>query len=1118
MRKNYKLLNRKIEVTKALLVLLLIAGRTAYTYEIEAGSKVWNFDGFLNEIVNNSEAKADIKNEGTITNKTATILLNSGKIDSKVNKIGNKGIMMADAAGVINNSQTVMDSLAFENMTYFIGEVNNEGRMEAKNITAQNYTGNGSIINNSLRLLNGNNRSGEYIVETGPVYNKGNMSGITRTGSEAGGTGNGINNSLSILYSKLSKASLKKLDNSGIIEGGNVSRITNNFEEYGNVGNGVLSGSTSGQGNVNATVGIVNNKGMIRGYNEGFGSSNGTNGGNGIAAIIVDTFDLTPSLNEKAEIRKVTNSGIIMGTNTAIAAFTANKTGNRYNEVKGTIDTIDNYGIFAGQSIINANVTNENNLGTYIVFDTKTSTLGKLSSELKRDLNGKVMLKEITIGAGGNATIDNINYNILNGNTLGQISSGETVIGNLDTYLNASSLTKNSNLIINGVGKEGALRVDKETSLENTIINGYEIALKMEDGNSFKGTNIVFNGGGIGTIHDNGTTGSIKDDYLEFINVIEGDIGRNEITLNGDSIINGNLDLKEGNDKLTLANTVQINGNLDGGSGNDILNLGEISVAKASSNLNILHDIAGFENINANGNITLFEMANVTGADDITLESGNLVLRVNPTVTADGKVTGHALYGNNGTLTSTGGNLVVGLNGLGEGAIISMGGTTITPNTDDSWWKDTDHIKTNSLVLDGKLSEDGKDINITVLESIPLDPSIPIPPIDSPVDPPVNPPIIIDSLLYEKLNKVYQSIVGAGEIGKLANTTLLEDKTYNESLGNLLVILNQIYANTPYSYSIKASRDSMKVFEDNMSYFTIKPNKGEWIVQGKGIYTGVKRDNVSSGKNYYGFDIGSINNKTTTSINGGLATAEYGISNVSSIGFVIGGNHQNTNFKGDNSLKGNSMYLGIFGKKEFNNLKLMTGAGYQYTSVDAERNAANNYDYFKTGDKYNVNGFNLFAEGKYEYNIENNWSIAPKIKLSYYHIIQENINEGYKSEELSMSVSRAKNDLIDMEIGIDLIKTINIEEGKLKGIISLGIVQSLGDKERELTGKIQGKNKRGSNFDIQGAEVPKTSGKASLNIEYEKTNGLIYTAGTEVEFSKDYNRNISVKLGLGYRF
>lgn len=216
MKKNYKLLNRKTKVTKALLVLLLITGRTAYTYEIEAGSKVWNFNGFLSEIVDNSKAKADIENEGTITNKTGTILLNLGIIDSKVNKIGNKGIMMANAAGVINNSQTVWDSLAFENMTYFIGEVSNEGRMEAKNTTAQNYTGNGSIINNSLRLLNGNNSSGEYIVETEHVYNKGNMSGITRTGSEAGGTGNGINNSLNILYSKLSKASLKRLDNSGM--------------------------------------------------------------------------------------------------------------------------------------------------------------------------------------------------------------------------------------------------------------------------------------------------------------------------------------------------------------------------------------------------------------------------------------------------------------------------------------------------------------------------------------------------------------------------------------------------------------------------------------------------------------------------------------------------------------------------------------------------------------------------------------------------------------------------------------------------------------------------------------------------------------------------------------
>lgn len=118
----------------------------------------------------------------------------------------------------------------------------------------------------------------------------------------------------------------------------------------------------------------------------------------------------------------------------------------------------------------------------------------------------------------------------------------------------------------------------------------------------------------------------------------------------GTSIINGAIDLGDGNDTLSIANTVQINGELDGGSGNDILNLGEMTAGKTMPNLNILYNISNFENINTNGNITLFETVKITGANDITLESGNLVLRVDPTVTIDGKVTGHALYGNNGMI------------------------------------------------------------------------------------------------------------------------------------------------------------------------------------------------------------------------------------------------------------------------------------------------------------------------------------------------------------------------------------------------------------------------------------------------------------------------------------
>ena len=112
-------------------------------------------------------------------------------------------------------------------------------------------------------------------------------------------------------------------------------------------------------------------------------------------------------------------------------------------------------------------------------------------------------------------------------------------------------------------------------------------------------------------------------------------------------------------------------------------------------------------------------------------------------------------------------------------------------------------------------------INISL---IPLDPSKPVP------------PTVIDDLLYEQLNKVYHSIISAGERGKLANTTFLGDKTYEESLGGLLTMLDQIYANSPYSYTLKSSRDSLKLFEDNISYLTIKPKKHELITQGKASY------------------------------------------------------------------------------------------------------------------------------------------------------------------------------------------------------------------------------------------------------------------------------------------
>ena len=369
-------------------------------------------------------------------------------------------------------------------------------------------------------------------------------------------------------------------------------------------------------------------------------------------------------------------------------------------------------------------------------------------------------------------------------------------------------------------------------------------------------------------------------------------------------------------------------------------------------------------------------------------------------------------------------------------------------------------------------------INISL---IPLDPSKPVP------------PTVIDDLLYEQLNKVYHSIISAGERGKLANTTFLGDKTYEESLGGLLTMLDQIYANSPYSYTLKSSRDSLKLFEDNISYLTIKPKKHELITQGKAIYTGVKSDNTDSGKNYYGFDTGHRNYNTTTNTIGGLATFEYGLTDKTSVGLVVGGNNQSINFKGSSEVEGTSVYLGTFAKTEMDNFRFMGGLGYQYTSADADREVSNGYDSFKTNDKYDVNSYNAFLEAKYVY-------------------------EGYNPGQLSIEVDKASSDTLDLEVGVDFVKTVQLEKGKLNNIFSLGVINTLGSDSKKLRGRILGANKKGSDFEIQETELPDLAGKASYNLELEQTNGIIYTAGVSIEFSKDDNRNVNATMGIGYKF
>ena len=866
---------------------------------------------------------------------------------------------------------------------------------------------------------------------------------------------------------------------------GDIGELTNTGIISGNSSNG----QDSGNGIIGVSVGNITNNGRILG--NGLKGNSATGGiGNGIAlsfvgdilnnGVISGYSDLKNQISGNgievwSSFGDLTNNGIILGSSTAI---------------KGTPDSITNNGILAGVSLTPNEIYTKNGL--------------------KVTLNTDGDIVSVDNGSGG---------------TVGDKTIVNGSIEGTDSSIRLSLLPSNNNLIINGAGvNEGALISDGgEYEIDSSIINGYATALYLKDNSNLKLTDVSINGGGL------------KGD----IDIVRADSSNNKLAILGNSIVNGNISLGSGSNDLTIGNSVQLNGNLSGGVGsNNTLNLGQKASTRQVSNLNVFNNVSNFKNLNTNGNVTLYETAKVTGVENIVLESGNLLLRVNPNiVNSDGKVSGHALYDNNGTLSSTGGTLVVGLNGLGAGTTVSLGNTTILDGTDDSWWKETDYIKTNSLTLDGKVASNGKDIEITVLDTIPLEPSKPIIQL-TPLVPSIptdnentdgdinedtnedtntdngnqdnnddntntNNHLQVDSNLYQKLNKVYRSIVTAGEIGELANTTLLEDKTFDESLENLLIILDETYSNNPYAYTLKSTRDSLKLFEDNLTYLTIKPKMGELIVQGRGLYNGVKSD---------------YNSRTSTNTYGGLATFEYGTTDKTSIGFAIGGNNQDINFRGANKIDGDSLYLGIFTKTEVDNLKIFSGLGYQYTSIDANRNVGNRYNYFSTSDKYDVNSLNAFVEAKYVYNVDSTWTIEPKIKLSYYNIRQDKVNEGYTPGKLSLKTDKVKSSTADLEIGADFVRSTYMTGGELKNIFSIGIINTIGQRQKDLKGYILGKDTDGTRFDIKGMELPKTSGIIGYNLELEQDNGMLYSIGANYEFAKDYNRNLNVTVGLGYKF
>lgn len=804
---------------------------------------------------------------------------------------------------------------------------------------------------------------------------------------------NGILNELK-LYSSNHIANLINLKNNGKI----ISQEGKAIDIYGKLEGNINALENSGeiQGIRVSSDKLIQVKGI---YNNGIISGEG---------IKID------SLNYGVE--DIDNIGVIRGKENAISA-----------RENGTLlDGINNFGLLIGKAPISNKTTNEINNGLKISLDDSGEVI-KIESENK---NGVTVDYKGTI-----YTVINVEISENSTNTIGKEKLSE----------------KNSNLILNGV--DNTLIVNKSFTLNDSVVNAYKTAIKIEGNNMFTGNNIVVNGGGL-----NGE-----------IAVISGDKNNNTLNLSGNTVINGNIDLGDGEDRLVF-------GTSDG-----------TTTYSTNNSVNINSNISGVENIEVNQNVNISQESKISGVEKITIgSSGNLTLGLKD----NGEKLEHALTESGATIVGTGeegtGNLVFNTENIGKEAIIDMAGVKL----------ENVSVKTDSDLY-GVTSTDGEDFKVTVEGSL----SVVI------GNGSQNGDIVLPEG-YERLEGVFQGFVSSSDFEEIKGELTEADK--------VVAYTKEIAFQSPYALSSELSRRSIKGFTNIVEDKDLKPELGSWAVTGGLTHTdggysseGLLGSNTKLEK--YRADVDS-------KLTGIYTFGEYGLDKDLTLGLVFGANNLKSELTNGSNVDGTSIYLGGFAKKYLGNLRLLAGAGYQYGDYQGER-------YSIIGSKneasYSDNAFTIYTDAKYSHMIGENLYLEPSVGLDYIYISQEGIDENGKG---ALHLNSKDLDYTGAKIALDIRKDI-VTAGVKHSLVAGAFYDVIldGEKENSITTKFNGSKE----FDtvIAGQNEHNLGLRAKYEVALES--GVSFDIKGNYIFARDSYSGVdknkaksewSLEAGIGYKF
>lgn len=861
-----------------------------------------------------------------------------------------------------------------------------------------------------------------------------------------------------IIALKEEKVKLEKELEKKLAESKKVDHIKANIHTEGDIiatGNGISIKGTRNDNQKNKNdndvslnkIGAFSNEGTLSGYVElyhghsqdKYSRFNYQNTGAGLSV----------EGNVETEIK---NTGIISGSEFALLSkglVDDSESVANPKFVSGFKGGVKNYGILAGRIIIGGYKVGT---GTFDYFET-------IYEDKKHYTNDGIF---VILDRKGEArkVIGENNKTKYNEKTVENVLS-------LDGSYEASGDIENK--IINGVGNNGLIKINNEEdkSIKNTTINAFKTAIAFDKAGVVKVENSIVNTNGFGDTY--AIKGSAEDDIVK---------------LGSGNIINGKINLAEGNDTIVISDNIRLNGNVDLGAGENKLVFGELKNNKKSSvaNLLSLRTASGensYENREStNGIIFNSTLENVNEID----VNKNTEIGINSKITGvkkikisdDSKLTYTFIDKENQPFADLADkDLVVEVKGKKKVELNPIGDEVQIGKEKDILGFEFRGEKNENLVDSNpeKIEVDKKETN-TQPQKTEVDNK------ETNTQPPKTEVTNTDNKGNNKEDNFFVD-PRLGNLEKYSNEALnayINDlkgnsfdylKEYKKSKELFVNYLYNVTNNNPIIYFKELGVDSALAYH--------RANNVEFLEKNK---IKVEAENYNIKRNY--------NSDNSYSSNGMIAKLNYGLTENINIGVNLGG--ANGKLRSFEDVKIQSTFIGGDILFKANNLVWQNSLSYGRV---------------KPKDYKALNLESFYSKLEYDLKLMNNWSIKPQISLLATRVEQK--ETVVKNEDIK--IKKKIQPYFETNTGIDVSK--KFIKGRHQFTVSGGIDYSIAkDLENSKATFVGGTNE----FELKNYNRKNMLSEV-IKIDYKNLNGI----STSLKYRRS-NKDRSIGFNIGYIF